>query len=271
MKDKFDELLKDALKPEIQPDKELNENILKGKRSVEMKPRRFISSVAAAAIVLLILCPIGVYAANRAFHKTNVKEKSISRGNPDYVPDEIATYDDAVKEESIIREEGNADTKWTRKETVKLSNSVTNIRYYYDSYKAGIEDTGFDNWFTEDYPLAYDAAHIVVDMGPGYVLEHDLQAGFVVNGKNFSVYQEKKTENSIDDVSFIIPMKNTGNVRTYVNPDGYEYELVDEKTDEGQIRTYVMIYNDEYMGYIIFTDMSDEEIHGILNNTKVNS
>ena len=272
MKDDFDKLLRDALKPDIQPDEKLNEEILNGKRIVEMKPRRFFGATAAAVIVVLILCPIGVYAASKALgHKTNVKEKSISVGNSDYVPDddkmaEIATPDDAVKSTIVATEEGNADTLWLKKEDIQLSNSVKNTRYYYDSFEKAVEDAKFDKIFSVEYTLSYNAVCTIVDMGVNYVPEYHLSAGFDYKDRFFTISIQKRTSNTVGDVAYTVPMKNTGNERTYTNPSGLTFDLVDE-TREGKTYTHIIIYNESYLGDLCFENMSDEDIHEVLDTT----
>ena len=272
MKDDFDKLLRDALKPDIQPDEKLNEEILNGKRIVEMKPRRFFGATAAAVILVLILCPIGVYAASKALgHKTNVKEKSISVGNSDFVPDddkmaEIATPDNAVKSDTVATEEGTEDTLWLKKEVIQLSNSVKNTRYYYDSFEKAVEDAKFDKIFRTEYTLSYYATCTIVDMGVNYVPEYHLSAGFDYKDSFFTITLEKRTSNTASDVAYTVPMQNTGNQRTYENSSGLAFDLVDEHKD-GKTYTYSIIYNDGYLGYLCFENMSDETIHEVLDNT----
>ena len=269
MKDNMDKLLREALKPDIQPDEELNEKILNGKRIVEMKPRRFIGATAAAVIVALILCPIGVYAASKALgHRTNVKEKSISIGNSDYVPDddkmaEIATPDDAVKASTVAEEEGNADTLWLKKETVQLSNNVKNTHYYYDSLDKATEDAKFDKIFSKEYQLAYNVVSTVVEMGEDYEPMYSLDAGFDYKSCRFTISIEKRSADTAGDTAFTVPMQNTGNQRVYTNSAGLSFDLVDETKEDGTY-THLIIYNEKYMGHICFENMSEEDIHEVL-------
>ena len=240
MKNDMDELLRKALKPDIQPDRELNEKILSEKRTIEMKPRRFIPAAAIAALALIVLCPIGVYAASKTIFKTKttVKDDYISQGNQNYVPDDIATSDNATSTE-VGHEEGTEDTNWISKQDLVLSNGVKNTRYRYDNYKLALEDAGFDDWFNTDYELAYNATRTIVDMGARYVPETSIDAGFNYKGSFFSICMEEWTENNADDMAYTIPMKNSDNARTYINKQGIEYELVDSHPEENKTQTYI--------------------------------
>ena len=67
-------------------------------------------------------------------------------------------------------------------------------------------------------------------------------------------------------MAYTVPMQNTGNQRTYENSSGLAFDLVDERK-EGKTYTYSIIYNDGYLGYLCFENMSDETIHEVLDNT----
>ena len=270
MKDNMDELLKKALKPDMQPDPELNEKILSEKRTIEMKPRRFIPATVAAALALVVLCPIGVYAASKTIFKTKttVKTDYISQGNQDYVPDDIATSDNATSTVTG-HEEGTEDTNWISKEDIVLSNGVKNTRYRYDNYKLALEDAGFDDWFNADYEIAYNVTRTIVDMGSRYVPETSIDAGFKYKGYFFSIMMEEWTENNVDDMAFSIPMTNADNVRNYVNKQGIEYELVDSHPEENKTETHILIYNRDFVGDICFENMDDALIHEILDQTAI--
>ena len=58
MKDNMDELLRKALKPDIQPDPELNDRILNEKRIIEMTPNRFLPVAVAAALAGAVFFPV---------------------------------------------------------------------------------------------------------------------------------------------------------------------------------------------------------------------
>jgi len=271
MNDNMDELLRKALKPDIQPDPELNEKILNEKRTIEMKPNRFFPAAVAAALALLVLCPIGVYAAGKTIFKTKttVKNDYISQGNQQYVPDDIATSDNATSVETG-HEEGTEDTNWISKTDILLSNGTKNIRYKYDDFKLALEDAGFESWFNTDYELAYNATRTIVDMGSRYVPETSIDAGFKYKGYFFNICMEEWTENNADGMADTIPMKNSDNSRNYVNRQGIEYELVDSHPEENKLQTYTIIYNRDFVGFICFENMDDTIIHEILDTAVVN-
>lgn len=271
MKDNMDELLRKALKPDIQPDPELNDRILNEKRIVEMTPNRFLPVAVAAALAVLVLCPVGVYAASKTIFKTKttVNDDYISQGNQQYVPEDIATSDNATSVETG-HEEGTEDTNWISKTDIELSNGVKNTRYKYDNFNLALEDAGFENWFNTDYELAYEVTRTIVDMGSRYVPETSIDAGFNYKGYFFRICMEEWTENNADDMAYTIPMKNSDNARSYVNKQGIEYELVDSHPEDNKVETYIIIYNKDFVGHMCFVDMSDTVIYEILDTAVVN-
>jgi hypothetical protein len=59
-------------------------------------------------------------------------------------------------------------------------------------------------------------------------------------------------------------LANTSNKREYKTKDGTAFTLVDEKHDD-ETRTFVMIACDEFSGYIMFENLTDPQIHKILD------
>ncbi|MGN0394938.1 MAG: hypothetical protein ACI4EF_06210, partial [Coprococcus sp.] len=117
MKDDMDILLENALKPDFEPDKELNEKIL-GSIGHRKSSKTFKVLRAAAAIVAIIcVSSIGVYAASQIIRKVFVTDHSISVGNPDYLyDDEMNSMEEEVTIENIGHEEGADNVNWITKD-----------------------------------------------------------------------------------------------------------------------------------------------------------
>lgn len=271
MNDKMDELLKQALKPDVEPGADLNEKILNGKRIETMKAKRAIPAAAVAAIAALALCPIGVYAGSKLLNKdTTVTDHAISVGNPDYIDDEaIAQDEEPVNSEILDEQLPGENDKWTSMTEKLLNGTIKNTIYKYDNFEYMLEDAEADNWFTVDYEMAYDATLTIVDMGEQYVPEKHLDAGFIYNGKTFHISMSEDTENNASDMAYSVKVGQTGNARTITNSAGIEFDLVDDVAGDEVFNTYTIIHTKEYYGDICFTDMTDEEIAEILDTVDV--
>ena len=278
MKDKMDELLKTALTPDIEPDAELNQKLTdllsEKERIKEMKPKKMIPAAAIAAIMgVLVLCPVGAIAANKIikekFTKGNstVTEHSFSTGNPDYIDDDaIADDSEPFTIDDLGSREGGEGDKWTHMKTEKVSGTYVNTSYYYDSYELAIEDSGFDNWLTESYELSDPACYC--ETTADYLTEamKSLDANFTSGGKAFAVHMNNNTKDQADDMAYTIKMYQTDNFRTYTSASGLEFDLVDDiGSERASVITYTIIKTDGYTGSLEFLDMTEDEIHAILD------
>lgn len=275
MKDNMDILLEKALKPNMEPDEALNVAILENGRN-EKKKRMWhgVPKVAVAVLVFALVCPAGVYAANFIIKQVSVTEHAISVGNTEYVDDkaleEAATSTEEVKTENISHEEGNANVKWLTKDVQKLNGDVTNTYYAYDDYKAAIADSKLDNLLSKDYTLSGTATYVHTKTDT--FEEDELGAYFEYGEGQFYLNISKMTGNVAEDVSSSLYLSNTGNQRKYTSKAGAEFTLVDEvvKSDDTEITTtYVVVSYGEYYGFLSFNNLSDDEIHQILDTVQV--
>ena len=131
----------------------------------------------------------------------------------------------------------------------------------------------------DTYEDAYKAAGIGVQFKSSYELNgkaktsvttgHDIKmneinAEFLFEDGLFSLSFSKMTGNVASDAAHVIQLANTSNKREYKTKDGTAFTLVDEKHDD-ETRTFVMIACDEFSGYIMFENLTDPQIHKILD------
>ena len=82
------------------------------------------------------------------------------------------------------------------------------------------------------------------------------------------MYESVMSGNVAADCAISIRLENTNNKRTYISPSQIEFTLVDEiTTDDGGTltKTFVMISYNNCSGYIAFVDLTEDEIHQILD------
>ena len=279
MKDKMDELLKTALTPDTEPDTELNQRltelISENERIKEMKPKKMIPAAAIAAIMgVLVLCPVGAIAANKIikekFTKGNstVTEHSFSKGNPDYVDDDaiIADSEDPTVED-INERDGGEDDNWIRMRSELVNGKYTNTRYYYDDYSLAITDSGFENWLTESYELSDPACYCETTADDLTEAMKSLDANFKYSGKAFALSMDNKTADQASDLAYSIQLNESSNFRTYTSASGLDFDLVDDiGSDRADVITYTIIETEGFRGSLEFLDMTEDEIHVILDS-----
>ena len=248
----FDKAVKSAVAPVFEADAELNRKVMYaavvGKKSEKEKKRAFAlrPGTVAALIGAVVLCSAGVYAATRLM-KPQETEHAIFVGNSEYVDDEaIATLDP----------------------TEPVSPGYETTRETYDTYEEGLEATGFGIGFSQDYELC-ETVGVSVTTGPDNYRNTSLNAWFRY-GENgvFNVYSDKSEGNIAEDAAYVVPVPNKTNVREYTSPNGETFVLADGSTD-GVTKTYVLIAYDSARGVITFQDMSDDEIHAVLDSVEL--
>lgn len=286
MKNNIDDLLKKAMTPDMEPSAELNEKILnatvtkKKKKSYSM-----ITKVAAVVIGVALAAPLVTFAAEKIKEMikvgdTYISDDSAAMGNPDYmVPEDTSTTEEEVTSTELEFVEGTSDDKWLRKREVQLSNSVKNTFYYYVDYKTAVEDSGLDNWFSVEYETSDndyfggDISHCVIDAGDHFT--YDINGSLKYNNGFFYVSEGKKEGNVAEDYAHIVPIPNRENVREYVNKAGAGFTLVDSRNtmNDGveMVSTVVVIRYGMYSGSLEFYNLSEEEIHEILDTLTISN
>lgn len=282
----IDDLLQKALTPDMEPTAELNDRILnatitkKKKKSYSM-----ITKVAAVALSIALATPVVAFAAEKIndyikMRDAYITDDSISMGNPDYmVPEDTSTTEDEVVSTNLGRVEGTENDKWLYMEEVQLSNSIKNTFYYYDDYQKAIEDSGLDKWFNAEFEVCYegyyggDVRYCIVDWDDYH--SYEVQGTLKYNDGYFHVNESRAEGNVAEDYAYTVPISNRDNVREYVNKAGVGFALVDSSRTmsdgEELISTVVVIRYGLYSGSIEFYNLSEEEIHEILDTLTVSN
>ena len=96
-----------------------------------------------------------------------------------------------------------------------------------------------------------------------------MDSTFDCNGKTVFVSQSK-AEGIAENAAYSVIMNKTSNERSYTSKSGIEFTLVDDieakvgGTESG-VSTFVMIAYGKYVNYIRFDNMTDDEIHDIMD------
>ena len=274
MKPNMDQMLREALRPELSPSAELNERILSGNREADPKRQKngirkwyILPKAAVAAAALVLIGSAGVYAATKLLSDPVVTEHSISVGNTEYVDDDaIMASEEPATIENISSEKGDENVKWLTKD-VEIVNGYTNTRYTYATYEEAAAEAGMDRWLGTEYALASPASFTDVE-GQGY---HSKMVNAEFNVKSGSVFiSESVAEAGVaDDAAYSIQMQHPSNERTYTTENGLQFKLVDDTSAEGNVTTFVLIAYDRHTGYLSFEGLTDEEIHEVLENVSI--
>ncbi|MBO7340963.1 MAG: hypothetical protein J6U66_12970 [Lachnospiraceae bacterium] len=277
----FDQLLKDSLAPREQASEECNRAIIDAVRSGEKHPelqkisrfpgRRLLPKVAVIVLVISLLGTGTVYAANAIMKKIFVTEHGIGTGNEEYLKDEYFTQPlENVSVEDQGTEMPGPNDKWLSKKTTIVGGRTENVDYEYPDYATAINDIGFDDFFDEIPGQEEQVLFWVLKFHDG-VNEDDYHLDVDFRRGNGSVgFSQSTTESGSYSFSYGIQLTKTANKRTYVSAKEIEFTLVDDiKDNDDKPVTYVMIATDKYFGYLSFRNLSEEEIHAVLDTVNL--
>ena len=243
---RFDNMMRESLAPNFMPSDELNNKILSAKPTKKKATVSVIPKIIAAAAGVLIVGSLSVYAGTRIYKKVFVTDHAISVGNTEYVIDEaIATMD--------INE--------------PQSPGYSTVDQEYDTYAEAVEATGLGYHFHTEYEVKYKV-YTSVTTGPDIVYR-DLNTTLLYNDGEFDVSYSVAEGNIAEDAAYSVRLENTSNRRDYVTAYGAEFSLVDE-TKNGMTKTYVLVCYDNVTGYLAFYNLSDDEIHEVLESLEIN-
>lgn len=267
MKDNMDILLEKALTPDMEPGTELNNKILNGSKERKKHMGYKLAKVAAVLLGVALASPLAIYAAEVFKNKVTVTDHAVSVGNPDYIIDEaIAEPLEDIPVEKVDHVEGDDTVNWLYKDVEKHNEVNIVTSYTYETYEQALADANMANWFSKSYELNGYAYYSILEFGEN--IEYSIDAEFKYNQGVFSITNSRMTGNVADDMAYSIGLSNTGNIRNYTSPSGMEFTLVDETTEDEDgkvVKTYVIISYDDYNGFIEFVNLSEEEIHQILD------
>lgn len=294
MKDKLDELLKDSFVPKMAPSEELNDKILSSiqdNAQNAVKTQKFqkgkmstLIKVAAAFLGIAIAMPAVVYAAEQIIEIRNayISKDSVTMGNIEYATAEVkempeSEYKPAGK--SRGKELGTAEDKWISKEEIWVGN-MKGVIYEYADYKTSVEDSGMENWFTTEYETYYEGAdggNVEYKESKWHFFQvYTISATLKYKDGYFKVTEWKMDGSVAEDYFYSIPLDEMENPREYVNKAGAGFALVDNrKTVEGEKgpieeeSTVVIIRYGMYCGSLEFYDLSEKEIHQILDTLTI--
>ena len=129
----------------------------------------------------------------------------------------------------------------------------------------------FDNIFTSEPLTLSSAIYTVTDMGAD-TKEYSIDVIFADdNEREVFLYLSYMIGNVVDDAVFSVPLIDGENERVYTSESGLEFTLVDSKRsdDSDEKKTSVLISYDRYRGSIDFINLSEDEIHDILDTITI--
>ena len=288
MKDKLDELLKASFEPEMAPSEGLNDKILSSRqgnaqntiKAQKCKSGSFIK-VAVAFLGIAIAMPAVVYAAGQIIEISNayISNDSVTMGNMEYVSEEAREPEQEPVRESKGKVMGTAEDKWISKEETRIG-SVKGVTYEYADFKTALEESGLDNWFTTEYETYYEETYggnaVYKEASDYYFKLYEITAALKYKDGYFKVTEMKFEGSVAEDYYYSIPIEEMENPREYVNKAGAGFALVDNrKTVEGEKgtveeeSTIVIIRYGMYCGELEFYDLSEKEIHQVLDTLTI--
>jgi len=268
---------------------------LKERKSEKMKLKKKIFKVAAALLIIGVTGSTA-YAAVQHFRNVQQMEYGLITesadvnvgANGDSSMENSLLSDAKVSTDILSTESGSEGMKWISKEVRKETHStyysddrinwkeeenvVDVTEYTYKDYETAYQDTNMPNIFNNVYTLNGNVQYTE------YIHEEDTAANMAELVSNFKYAngeftldkQKNLNWDGIEvDNAVITSTTPSTNQREYISDNGNLFELSDD-IETGVTRTTVLVSYDEYSDILTFINLSDDEIHKILDSITVN-
>lgn len=266
---------------------------IKAKERIEksMNSKKSIAKVAAALLLTIGVSGGVVHGASLYFKNVEHTEYGLTTGNKYIATEDVNDSIENTKlsenneEVKIIsREKGNDDVLWTTKEVRQETSigfksddgidweedtpdTVDITEYSYKYYSQAIQDTDFKGLFVKSYEQDGDSIYTQYSHKVKNTNDRDnLISNFKYNNGNFKVDESRVLDWDGTELNTVVISSTEGvtNQREYISKDGHVFKLSDDN-ETGELRTTVLVSYDEYTAIITFTELSDKEIHEILD------
>lgn len=259
----------------------------------EKKAMKIKKHLAKAAAIMLIVSISGgtAYAAVSYFKSTQHFDHGLatsdiaSEENTTSQFSDVRLPDKDTEVEVLSTETGNEKTAWLSKETRQETNygytsddginwkaDTPDIqiitKYQYSDYAAAKEEHGLPELFSKTYNLI---GNVTLEeyrhKSEEQVFSKNLQADYKYENGSFTINMEKDCQWNGEDseIAVITSTEPVKNQREYTASNSYCFKLSDD-TEFGTVRTTTLISYKEYHIILSFFDLSDEEIHEILDS-----
>ena len=208
-----------------------------------------------------------------------ISKDSVSMGNMEYMVEETSEPEQEPVRKSKGKVMGTAEDKWISKEETRVG-SIKGVTYEYADYKTALEESGLENWFTTEYEAYYEEDYggnvVYKEAKASFFKVHNISVALKYKDGYFKVTEMKFEGSVAEDYLFSVPIDEMENPREYVNKAGAGFALVDNRktveSEKGTIEeesTIVIIRYGMYCGSLEFYDLSEKEIHQILDTLTI--
>lgn len=270
---------------------------IKTKERIEssMNMKRNISKVAALLLVLGFSGGV-VHGASEYFKNVEHMKYGLTTNNK-YIDTETVNKsiennklsDDNEEIQIISTEKGDGNVLWETKEVrqeasigyisddgIEWKESTPDIvditEYSYKNYSKAIKDTGFKGLFTKSFEQEGYSIYTQYRRGVTNGNDRDnLISNFKYSNGSFKVDESRVLDwdgTELDTVVISSSSEGVKNQREYISKNGHMFKLSDDN-ETGELRTTVLVSYDEYTAIITFFELSDNEIHEILDTIDI--
>lgn len=252
---------------------------------------RRVAGIAAAAAAFLLLG--GTVSAAVLYNKgITIFEHGLSTAGEVTPPEDYQSpYQDVNLPDVpgtttlLSKEQGSPNNPWVEKKiydesyTVYDSEDAVNwtpfiqtnhvTEYRYEDYYTAVLDAGFEQLFSENYKgetIYYIYEH-TDEYSEGEPADFSISGSYVCGNGSFNISQYPGNE---ENTAFAVITNETGNNREYVSSTGCLFALTDDRDESGQVLTHTLVACDNYFLTLEFSNMSEDEIHGVLETVRLN-
>lgn len=211
----------------------------------KIEKRARITKILAAAAAIIIVGSVSIYAASK-WMTVYVKDHGVVIADD---PEVLKLFEDFESETEETSDSGKT--------------FFPDQILYYDDYNKMCEENGLDKVFDE-LPGEVDKLQCQIFDPRSVGEESDILIFGAKLPESKGKYHAVIEYSHMSGVSYNID--NTQNERQYTNAHGITFTIVDERTGLGYTNAHVCFACDRLCGHITFENMTDDEIHEVLDH-----
>ncbi|MBR3056887.1 MAG: hypothetical protein IKG93_02865 [Clostridiales bacterium] len=226
---------------------------------------RVFARIAAAVLAVLAASTLTAYATIQLIRNVTVRKEVLYVGNGDDIDDAITAPEETTFAYDILEDtDGDQSVNWIHRRVEVIDNEYKTTRYQYNDYSKALADHELDRWFNE-IPGKVENIEVGLTEDHEMLMYYSIDIAAHIGDGRYYLSETKTPNYDQERHTYMQFLDDMSNERTYKSKSGQTYTIVDDHRDDGRDLSFVMISYDYYYGVLTCENLTDEQIHEILD------